>query len=109
MKAERCILVQMPRKSAVRLLVLWLPLLGGSACYAQGRFSQATPISGSQFFAALKAVSLDLRSDPSLTKFIPLAEQLSAGPPPDLIEDRALDGQYSFEVVRIKRATEGKK
>jgi hypothetical protein len=57
------------------LLVLLLPLLGGSACYAQGRFSQATPISGSQFFAALKEVSLDLRSDPSLTKFIPLAEQ----------------------------------
>ena len=62
-------------RTAAYLLVLWLPVLGGSACYAQSRFSQATPISGSQFFSALKEVSLDLRSDPSLAKFIPLAEQ----------------------------------
>jgi hypothetical protein len=65
----------MMRKTAVRLLILWLALLGGSACYAQGRFSQATPIGATQFFAALKEVSLDLRSDPSLAKFIPLPEQ----------------------------------
>jgi hypothetical protein len=67
----------MTQKAAARLPVLCLSLLGGSACYAQGRFSQATPISGSQFFGALKAVSLDLRSDPSLAKFISLAEQES--------------------------------
>jgi hypothetical protein len=65
----------MTRKNAARLLALCLPLLGGSASYAQGRFSQAAPISGSQFFSALKEVSVDLRSDPSLAKFIPLAEQ----------------------------------
>jgi len=57
--------------------LLWLSVLGGSACYAQGRFSQAAPISGSQFFAALKAVSLDLRSDPSLAKFISVVDQQS--------------------------------
>ncbi len=55
-------------------MVVWA-LLGGSACYAEGRFSQAIPISASQFFGALKEVSLDLRSDPSFAKFIPLAEQ----------------------------------
>ncbi|HEX4749357.1 MAG TPA: hypothetical protein VH302_07420, partial [Bryobacteraceae bacterium] len=67
----------MTRKTPAHALILWLSLLGGSACYGQGGFSQATPISGSQFFGALKAVSLDLRSDPSLAKFISLADQES--------------------------------
>ena len=62
-------------RTIAHLMVMWLTFLGGSACYAQGRFSQATPISASQFFGALKEVSLDLRSDPSLAKFVPLAEQ----------------------------------
>ncbi len=67
----------MTGKIPAHFVVLLLALLGGSACYAQGSFSQATPISGSQFFGALKAVSLDLRSDPSLAKYISLADQES--------------------------------
>jgi len=40
-----------------------------------GTFSKAPYINMSQFFGALKEVSLDLRSDPALAQFIPLAEQ----------------------------------
>src|SRR6201999_2222555 len=65
----------MMRKIAVHLPVLSLTLLGSAVCSAQGAFSQATYITKSQFFAQLKEVSLDLRSDPSLTKFISSAEQ----------------------------------
>ncbi len=43
--------------------------------HAQSTYSQATYINSSQFFAGLKEVSLDLRSDPSLAKFIPLSDQ----------------------------------
>lgn len=66
------------RKFAVHLPVLWLTLLGSAVCSAQGTFSQATYITESQFFAQVKEVSLELRSDPSLTKFVSVAEQQSA-------------------------------
>jgi hypothetical protein len=65
----------MMRKIAVHWQIVCFSLLGSSVCSAQATFSQATYITESQFLGQLKEVSLDLRSDPSLTKFISLAEQ----------------------------------
>lgn len=55
--------------------VFWLLAAAGSPCFAQGTYSQASYINTSQFFGGLKQVSLDLRSDASLAKFISLEEQ----------------------------------
>jgi hypothetical protein len=59
------------RASATCLLLLCHTTL----CHAQSTYSQATYINTSQFFAGLKQVSLDLRSDPSLAKFVSLSDQ----------------------------------
>jgi hypothetical protein len=48
-------------------------------CHAQSTYAQAPYINTSQFFAGLKEVSLDLRSTPSLTKFVSLPAGWSPG------------------------------
>lgn len=65
------------RTAPTYLLVLSLVTLGAFPGQAQGKYSQATYITASQFLAEVKEVSLDLRTDSSLTRIIPLSEQRS--------------------------------
>ncbi len=55
--------------------IFCLLLLGCSRVDAQNKYSQAALIDNSEFLAAVKEVSLDLRSDTSLAQYISLASQ----------------------------------
>src|SRR5690349_919269 len=67
-------IANMARKAAVRFIFCLL-LLGCSRVDAQNKYSQAALIDNGEFLAAVKEVSLDLRSDTSLAQYISLAAQ----------------------------------
>jgi hypothetical protein len=65
------------RNAAANLQMLSLLMLVASPGHAQGKYSQATYLTAAQFLAEVKEVSLELRTDSSLTRVIPLSEQRS--------------------------------
>jgi hypothetical protein len=67
-------IANMVRKDTAQL-VFCLVSLGVSPAYAQNRYSQAATIDENDFLGAVKEVSLDLKSDDSLSQYISLATQ----------------------------------